>query len=398
MRINMKILIVSNTYVPETGAAPSRITNMAEGLRRKGADVEVLTCMPNYPQGRIFQGYRGKFMMTENLNGVAVHRCWTFATVSKNPVLRLLSMVAFGVMIWLYGFRISHIRSFDKVIVQSPQIVSGFFAMALFKGLYGKHVVLNISDLWPLSAVELGAVRKGSFMYGIMARMEKYLYDRCDAYQGQSQGIISHIKTFVPEKNCFLYRNLQHSAEPKMCDVDRKPIFKIVYAGLMGVAQDILGLIETINFKALGAELHLYGGGNQVEKIERYVSENDKGVVYHGVLDKKRMVETLATYHASIVPLTVRIEGAVPSKIFDLMPVGVPILFCGGGEGADIVNEYGIGMTSEPGDYTALECNIRKMIALSDEDYLRLKSNCITAFTDHFSFEKQMDRYYEWLC
>ena len=105
------------------------------------------------------------------------------------------------------------------------------------------------------------------------------------------------------------------------------------------MAQNILELIERIDFKGMGAELHLFGGGNQALEIEDYVRTHDKGVFYHGSLPKERMREELTRYHASIIPLTVRIRGAVPSKLFDLLPLGVPILFCGGGEGEEIVKE-----------------------------------------------------------
>ena len=73
-----------------------------------------------------------------------------------------------------------------------------------------------------------------------------------------------------------------------------------------------------------------------------------KGVFYHGSLPKERMREELTRYHASIIPLTVRIRGAVPSKLFDLLPLGVPILFCGGGEGEEIVKENQLGLVSAP--------------------------------------------------
>ena len=62
----MRVLIVSPSYLPEIGAAPSRITNMAEGLSGLGIKVDVLTCLPNYPKGRIFDGYRGAFSKTED--------------------------------------------------------------------------------------------------------------------------------------------------------------------------------------------------------------------------------------------------------------------------------------------------------------------------------------------
>lgn len=81
--------------------------------------------------------------------------------------------------------------------------------------------------------------------------------------------------------------------------------------------QDILGLIKTVDFNGLNAELHLYGGGNQLEDIRAYISNHERHVFYHGFLDKKSMVQELMKYDASIVPLVVSITGAVPSKIFD---------------------------------------------------------------------------------
>lgn len=75
------------------------------------------------------------------------------------------------------------------------------------------------------------------------------------------------------------------------------------------MAQNILELIERVDFKGMGAELHLFGGGNQAVEIEDYVRTHDRGVFYHGSLPKERMREELTRYHASIIPLTVRIRG-----------------------------------------------------------------------------------------
>ena len=79
----MKILLVSFYYYPELGAAPSRITNMAEGFIAEGAEVDVLTCLPNYPKGRIFDGYRGRLYKKEKTGKGTIFRYWTYATVSK---------------------------------------------------------------------------------------------------------------------------------------------------------------------------------------------------------------------------------------------------------------------------------------------------------------------------
>ena len=394
----MKILIVSFYYTPEMGAAPSRITNMAEALHEKGAKVDVLTCLPNYPKGKIFDGYRHRFSKREEINGVNVFRYWTYATVSKNPLLRLLGMLSFALDIWLFAFRIKRVRSYDRIIIQSPPLMVSFSAVLLFRCLYRRMTVLNISDLWPLSAVELGALKEGSLYYKILAGMERFIYRHASACQGQSQEILNHVKSFGIKKPFFLYRNLQPGVS-KVNDntnADRSCL-KLVYAGLLGVAQDILGMIEHINFKELGAELHIYGGGNQVEDIEAYVKTHDCGVLFHGYKSKDEITRILSTFHASIVPLVVSIKGAVPSKIFDLLPHGTPILFCGGGEGEQIVTSRGFGFVSAPGNYDMLKENILRLKNLSDADYLALRKNCLDASKGEFSFDKQMQNYYQFL-
>lgn len=172
---------------------------------------------------------------------------------------------------------------------------------------------------------------------------------------------------------------------------------KIVYAGLLGVAQDILTLIKSVDFKSVGAEFHIYGGGNQVTQIQKHIENKDLDVYYHGYVDKKDIAKTLKQYHTSIVPLTVRIKGAVPSKIFDLISISLPILFCGGGEGATIIKKYNIGFISEPSDYKALQKNIIQMKNMSTQEYLQMVNNCTNASRTDFSFEYQMDKYYQFL-
>lgn len=392
----MKILIVSFYYSPEIGAAPSRITNMAEGLQAQGAEVDVLTSLPNYPKGRIFDTYRGCFHKKERLNGINIYRYWVLASVTKNPLIRLIGMFSFSLTMWAFAFKIKRILSYDKVIIQSPPILVALSAVILFGCLFRKSTVLNVSDLWPLSAIELGAMKEGGVYHKVMAWMERFIYRHSTMYQGQSDEIIQHIRAFVPKKKHFLYRNLQHSVSINTNQEARKPL-KIVYAGLLGVAQNVLGIVEQINFKELDAELHLYGGGNQAEDIKTFIRGNDTGVFYHGYVEKQNMAQELAKYHVSIVPLTVRIKGAVPSKIYDLLPVGIPILFCGEGEGANIIKKYGLGYVSNSDDFVALANNILKIASLPEEEYKRMRMNCFAASCGDFSFEKQMEKYYYFL-
>lgn len=390
----MRILLVSFYYHPEIGAAPSRITNMAEGFREQGATVDVLTCLPNYPKGKIFDGYRHRLSMTEPSETGTIFRYWTYATVSKRPIPRALSMLSFAFIMWLFAFRFKRIPQYDAVVIQSPPLPVSFSAVLLFKCLYNRKTILNISDLWPLSAVELGAMKTGSIMYKVFAFIEHFIYKHSDGIFGQSNEILRHIKNFDSPKNLCLYRNFQRYEISKVARRRHNPM-KIVYAGLLGVGQDILGIIKHIDFKKLGVEFHIYGGGNQTNEIESYIQENcDCNVYYHGYVNKDKIAKVLSDFDTSIVPLAVHIQGAVPSKIFDILPIGLPVLFCGGGEGAEIIRNYGVGYVSEPGDYIGLTNNIKKLMTLSDEEYDAFSRNCLkTAGTD-FDFDRQMKNAY----
>src|SRR5699024_1049529 len=189
---------------------------------------------------------------------------------------------------------------------------------------------------------------------------KRHIYRKAEVIFGNTKEIIRHVNQFPSTKNKFVYRNLQQYAVAAQLKRKHTP-FRIVYAGLLGVAQDIYSIIENIPFKSIGAEFHLYGGGNQAEKIKEYINKNpDCFVYYHGYVNKEKIDKELSKYYTSIVPLTVAIRGAVSSKIYDLIPIGIPILYCGGGEGAEIVSKYYLGMVSQPHDFKQLHSNIIK--------------------------------------
>lgn len=395
--MRVKILIVSFYYEPELGAAPSRITNLAKGLKASGADVDVLTCLPNYPKGKVFDGYRGRFSMKETIDGINVYRYWTYATVSKNPFKRVLAMTSYAVTMWSFAFKRKLIKGYDRIIVQSPPIMVSASAVMLFSKLFGKNVVLNVSDLWPGSAVELGFVREGSLTFRILSSLERFIYRNSTSIMGQSREILEHIDGMFPDKRKFLYLNLQPQTAAPVELKKRNDKIKIVYAGLFGVAQDMLSLLKSIDFVALGVEMHLYGGGNQIDDILKYISGGDKNIWYHGYVSKQQMNEELQQYDLSIIPLATHIYGAVPSKIYDLLPAGIPVLFSGGGEGARIVKENRFGLVSKHGDYVSLEKNIKVFVDMPAEEYSKYADNCLKAAAGEYSFAKQMESFCKFL-
>lgn len=397
----MRVLVVSFFYEPEIGAAPCRIANLAKGLRSKGIDVDVLTTLPNYPKGRIFDGYRRRYSMHEVNDGINIYSYWTYATISNNVVLRVFAMLSFAFTLWSFLFHFKKIKSYDRVIIQSPPILVAASALLLFGKLFHKHTILNVSDLWPSSAIELEYMKAGGLSFRITSRMERFLYKHATEVMGQSVEILDRVKELQPSKRCFLYRNLyRHASEDSRVNnysrSDRKPL-KIVYAGLLGVAQNIYALLCNIDFKELGVEMHIYGGGNQMEDICNYIEKGDKNIFYHGVVSKKQIDSEISRYDLSIITLAKHITGAVPSKIFDLLPSGIPILFCGEGEGADIVNKYVFGLISAHDDYISIKENIMKFAAMPESQYNMYCENCIKASQTVFSFDRQIEKYIDFL-
>lgn len=393
----MKILLVTERYYPEVGAAPSRLTNMADGLRQQGAVVDILTSLPNYPQGRIYDGYRGHICKHEIINDGDVFRYWVYATISRSAFKRALNMISFAITIWLFAFKFRRCHSYDKVIIQTPSLFAATSAMWIFKSLYKRKCILNVSDIWPSTAVDMGVINENNKAYKSMLWCEKFLYRKADGIIGQSNEILDHVAKHSCSGKLFLYRNLQRYKVDRDYRQKKNPL-RIAFAGMLGVAQDVYSIVENIDFRELGVEFHIIGGGNQFNLIQQYVqSHPDCNVFLHGVVPKDKMVEKYADIDASIVPLTVRIHGAFPSKIFDILPMGIPILFCGGGEGAEFVESRKVGFVSSPKDYNALRNNILKIKNLTPEEYQNLSANCIRITRKELDFNLQLERCYTFI-
>jgi glycosyltransferase involved in cell wall biosynthesis len=387
----MRVLIVTERFFPEVGAAPSRLTNMAQGLCEKGIDVDVLTSLPNYPKGEIFHGYKGKAYVKDCLSGCNVFRFWTYATISKNPIKRALNMMVFSIMLWLFAFKINRCRSYDVVIIQSPSLFVAVSSMILFKKCYKRKCVLNISDIWPSTAVDMGVIKEDSKVYKVMSWCERYLYKSADGILGQSNDILKHISHFETTDKVFLYRNLQRYEIVKSLYKSHTPL-RIVYAGLLGYAQDVLSIVKEVDFKGLGVEFHIVGGGGQYEEICRYLQNTpDSNVFMHGSVPKDQMSGIYSENDAAIVPLAANIYGAFPSKIYDILPFGLPILFCGSGEGAEFVSQNGLGYVSAPGDYSMLNQNVRKLTELSESQFDQIRQSCLSVAEIQLNFDNQIN-------
>ena len=382
------ILIISNYYPPEKGAAANRIEQLALKLEQNNYDVSVICPLGNYPKGELFPEYKGKFSVTEKLENISVKRLWIYPSVSKNLIVRIVSVLSFSMSLFFY---LLFTKTPKKVIVQSPPLLLSFISVFVLS-LKNKKIILNISDLWPLAAIELNALKKGSLSHKISLFFERFIYKKATLILGQSNEIITHVHVAFPEKKCFLYRNFpDHKvSEMELKTEQNKPI-KIFYAGLLGIAQGVFELCQKIDLNDLNLEFHIFGDGAEKSQIEALISsENKPQIFFHGMLDRKELHEQLKSFDIAIVPLKTRIYGSVPSKIFEYGSLGFPILYFGGGEGENLVIENNLGWVASVGNYEDLNQKLKIISRLDKSDLDALKTSIFKQAEEVFNLDNQM--------
>ena len=383
-----EILIISNYYPPEKGAAANRIEQLALKLYQNNYKVSVVCPLGNYPKGELFPEYKGKFSVTENRDNITVKRLWIYPSVSKNIFVRILSVLSFSLC--LLGYLLFR-KTPKKVVVQSPPLLLSFLSV-LVLSLKNKKIILNISDLWPMAAIELEALRAGSFSHKVSLFMERFIYKKATVIIGQSEEIIAHVKSIFPSKKAFLYRNFPgHQSDVfTLKTIENEPI-KLFFAGLLGIAQGVCELCQQIDLKDLNIELHLFGDGAEKAAIESLIADGkNPKIVYHGMMDRKALHETLQTFDIALVPLKTRIYGSVPSKIFEYTALGFPVLYFGGGEGETIVEENQLGWVAAVGNFEVLNENLVAIAHLNKADLALMKTRVFNKALLAFDLDNQL--------
>lgn len=385
------ILIISNYYPPEKGAAANRIEQLALKLHQNNYKVSVLCPLGNYPKGELFTEYKGKFSVTEKLQNITVKRLWIYPSVSKNIFKRTLSVLSFSSMLFFY---LLFKKTPHKVVVQSPPLLLSFVSV-LVLSLMRKKIILNVSDLWPLAAIELKALKKDSFSHQVSLFFERFIYSRATLIFGQSNEIIAHIHSIFPKKECHLYRNFPDHQMAKMELVSNinEPI-KLFYAGLLGVAQGVFELCQKIELQNLNVELHIFGDGAEKSQIEALIQQNpEKKIFFHGMLERNVLHEKLKTFDIAIVPLKTRIYGSVPSKIFEYGALGFPVLYFGGGEGEAIVSENNLGWVANVGDFESLNTVLIEISKTGKSQIQTMKHQVFDYAEDNFNLDFQIKEF-----
>lgn len=354
--------------------------------------------MPNYPTGKVAAQYKRKFHVAERIDGIDIYRYAIYASNSKNIFPRVVSMLSFSITSLAATRKILRAKP-DYIMTESPPLTLGLSGLWLAWRSGAKHI-LNISDLWPLSAYKLGAISNG-YIYKQLKRLERYLYKRSFACTGQSQQIVDHVK-MRGARHTHLFRNGVDSKRFANIHTPRNrqsgETLHIVYTGLLGVAQGVLNICKHVDFTKLDTVFHIYGEGAEKNEIVKYVANHpEKNIIYHGTVARNDIPQTLAKYDATLIPLIKPIYGAIPSKMYEAMAAGLPIIFAGGGEGIQIVENHKLGWVCKPADYNQMEYIIDQVRNTQPADLQAVQQNCRKAATQIFDREIQIESLHTFL-
>lgn len=339
----LRLLILTQYFPPETGAPQARLSEMALLLKDKGVEVEVLTAMPNYPAGKIFDDYKGKWFMRDEWRGLPIVRSFIYPTKNPGIVPRLLNYFSFVFSSILAGLFMC--KRADVILVESPPLFLGIAGYAL-KLLKRAKLIFNVSDLWPETAVALGLFERDSTLVNIATRLEKFLYKTSAACTGQSYGIARGIVAKHPGARVALIPNGADCAvfspvkrnrnilSPWKIDPDKTVVG---YAGLLGIAQGIKLILDSAQKLAHEKDIVflIVGDGPEREMLEKEAGSN---VVFAGLVPKDNMPEIVASFDMTIIPLKTHIPGALPSKIYEAMASEIPVILAAEGDPRELLN------------------------------------------------------------
>jgi glycosyltransferase involved in cell wall biosynthesis len=347
----MRILFLTQYFPPEVGAPQNRLFELAVRLKRMGADIEVLTAMPNYPQMRIYEGYRGKFYKYEETEGLKIHRAYIYSKKSRSIVVRLLNYFSFVITSFFVGW--FKLGRFDWILCESPPLFLGLSAYGL-KKLKRSRLIFNVSDLWPESAEKLGLV-SNPFLLSLSTKLEEFLYRNSELITGQTQGIVSNISSRFPQKRYFWLRNGVDISYYQAEKADRgwraekgfrDNDFIILYAGIIGHAQGLEVILKAASRLRAYERIKfvLIGEGPEKEKLLHLKDQlGTENVFFLGAATKSEMPGIISSADAAVIPLKKLdlFRGAIPSKIFENLAMKKPVLLGVEGEAKQLFIEEG---------------------------------------------------------
>ncbi|WP_416740231.1 glycosyltransferase family 4 protein [Pseudomonas sp. NFX71] len=394
----MKILVVSQYFWPESFL----ISDIVRILDEQGHEVVVATGKPNYPDGKIFDGYRAGGTLRERYLGkIDVFRVplWPRGQGgAKNLILNYFSFVLAGLVFLPWMLRK---REFDAILVFAPSPILQAIPAILLKWLKKAKLALWIQDLWPESLAATGFI-KSPFVLRSVGWLVRGIYRCCDILLVQSHAFSESMSRYADRDKIVYYPN----------SIDARPLvgavpipselselleghFCVVFAGNVGTAQALDTLLQAAVHLKEDADIRLVviGSGSRLAwlQAQKTLLSLDN-MVLAGRYPSQAMTQIFERSAALLVSLNAEAIFAqtIPSKIQAYLAAGRPIIACLDGEGARIVQEAGAGISSPAEQVLPLVAAIRKMHSFSSAEREAMGASGRAYFDQHFDMDVQV--------
>ncbi len=349
----MKILFLTDNFPPEVNAPATRTFEHCREWVKAGHDVTVITCFPNYPQGKVYPGYTNSLCKTECMDGIKVVRVWSYMTANKGFIKRIIDFISFSVTSFFAGL----FRECDIIVATSPQFFTALSGRTLgfFKR---KPWIMEVRDLWPDSIKAVGAMKE-SVVLKYFSKEEKWCYSSAKKIVVVTNSFKREIaKKGIPEDKIFVIKNGANTELFKPREKSQELLRKLGlegkrvlgYVGTLGMAHKIDFLIDCVKDLDDYA-LMILGNGAEKENIQQKIeNEGIKNVVLLDSVPKNEVAEYIGLQDAALVNLrkSSLFTTVIPSKIFETASMRIPIMLGVDGEAREMVEEFGAGLFYEP--------------------------------------------------
>lgn len=375
----MKILFICQYYAPE----PFRHPDICRELVKRGYEVFVVTGLPNYPLGEIYEGYGDKKRRDDIIDGVKVHRCFTVPR-KTGTLFRFLNYYSFAFSSTRYVKKIK--ENFDVVLVHQLSPVMMAKAALAYKRKRHTPAVLYCLDLWPESLVA-GGVAENSLIYKFFHRVSRKIYRGMDKILVTSPDFADYFKReFGIENTEYLPQYAEDIFVPETCKKIPDGKIDLMFAGNIGTAQGIDTVIEAARLVSDEKNLyiHIVGDGSESDRIKA-VSKDIPNIIFHG----RKPLEEMPEYYSLADAMLVTLKGGalnatLPGKVQTYLAAGKPVIASADGITADTVKAAECGLCSPADDAAALAENIRKFITA---DRSKFSKNAYAYYNKEFSKE-----------
>ncbi len=385
----MHILFLTDNFPPEGNAPATRTYEHAVRWVKAGHKVTVITCAPNFPEGKVFDGYKNSWYQTHILDGINVVRVKTFITANEGFAKRILDYISF----MFTGFFAGLLQKKpDVVVATSPQFFCACAGWAL-SAVRRKPFVFELRDIWPASITAVGAM-KDSFAIRVLEKIEMFLYRRADSIVSVTHAFKKEliergvdgdkIEVVLNGVDLTKYEpSLSKDADlAKQYDLDGK--FIAGYIGTHGMAHGLEHIVDVAERLQDNDDIRVVfaGGGAARKKVVDLVEKKQlKNVVLIDRQPKEMMPKLWSLCDVSLVPLVNSdlFRTVIPSKIFECMGMGIPtIMSVPEGEATEIIRETSSGLVVESESADQIAAAILQLHA-DKELYQRIRYNNIEA-------------------